>query len=212
MSGASLFEVEDDIQALLETADMVAPGLDAEFQLALSNKLKESKTKVDGVAWRLKDWEADVKKCKSAAKELAAFQAATQAKIDRLERYVSLVIQQRTTNAKGQYPALEGHTSAMKLKRNPNSLEITDEAAIPAMYKTLTITINAGAWEDFLQEMDPIARGYIADAIDKAECKVQISEIKKTIPAAAELNQITDGILDFPGVCWSPKSYRLEVS
>ena len=67
--------------------------------------------------------------------------------VERLEGYVELILRNLGKDAKGKWLRLEGNTSSFTLKNLPPSTTITDEAAVPTAYKTVSVTLPAPLWE-----------------------------------------------------------------
>jgi hypothetical protein len=67
--------------------------------------------------------------------------------VERLEGYVELILRTLGKDAKGKWLKLEGNTSSFTPKNLPPSTAIADEAAVPAAYKTVNVTLPAPLWE-----------------------------------------------------------------
>src|SRR5215472_14360624 len=74
--------------------------------------------------------------------------------VERLEGYVELILHNLGKDAKGKWLRLEGNTSSFSLRNLPPSTIITEEAAVPTAFKTLTITLPAALWEQMVDSLD----------------------------------------------------------
>ena len=80
--------------------------------------------------------------------------AASERALARLEEYVIETIENLGTDGKGRHRKLEGKTTTFSLRGCPPSVEVADESAIPAAYKTLTLKLPAVTWEQLLDGLD----------------------------------------------------------
>jgi hypothetical protein len=94
-------------------------------------------------------------------------------------------------DAKGKYPKLAGHSLVLSVARNPDSVDIQDEALIPEEYKSVTVKLPAEVWAVVL---DTFARAdsdeYMANTSkslrsvdEKAPVSIDKAGIKKAIKA-----------------------------
>jgi hypothetical protein len=107
----------------------------------------------------------------------------------RLEKYVIETIENLGTDSKGKYRRLEGKTTTFSIRACPPSVEVTDESAIPAEYKTLTLKLPAVTWEELLDRLDIEQRAAVLGQVKCPEATVE----KRSIKAAM------DGGTDVPG-------------
>jgi hypothetical protein len=66
---------------------------------------------------------------------------------------------------------LEGNFSSMRIQRNPDSVLIADEKALPVAWKDIVITMPAYSWEALFQRLDPEDRAVFEREVKKAEFK-----------------------------------------
>jgi hypothetical protein len=66
---------------------------------------------------------------------------------------------------------LEGNFSSMRLQRNPESVVVVDDKALPAVWKDVLITMPAYAWEALLQRLHNEERGVFEKLVKKTEFK-----------------------------------------
>src|ERR1039458_3441118 len=98
-----------------------------------------------------------------------------------MEGYVINVIESLGRDAKGKYQKFEGRTVTFGIKDCPPSVEIKDEANIPADYKSVTITMPALQWEELLDSLDLEQRASVLDSVEKPKVAVSKTAIKKAI-------------------------------
>jgi hypothetical protein len=147
----SLYRLEDDLAALAETGEGgIDPEREEEFRAALARALQAAVDKRDRVGQFLKYLEDQARFAGEEAKRLAERKAIFERAADRMKAYVKWTIQQMGTDERGKFKKLEGKTVTFSLRKLPDILQVDDEAAIPAEFKTLVITVPAAAWEQHL--------------------------------------------------------------
>ena len=92
--------------------------------------------------------------------------------VERLEGYVELILRNLGKDAKGKWLRLEGNTSSFTLKNLPPSTTITDEAAVPTAYKTVSVTLPAPWWERVVDSLDMELANQVLDAVKKPNSAV----------------------------------------
>ena len=126
----SLYEIIDHLGALLDTLDMVASdeerkAIEAEINAYCVAEVR----KVDGIAGYLAHCEAQQQFAAAEIKRLQARKGVYEGRQERLEEYCIRVMED------AKVKKLEGKTATLWLRACPSSVQILDEAAIPADYK-----------------------------------------------------------------------------
>lgn len=193
----ALYEVEENLAALLDTEALVTEEQRTEFALELQAGLKVAKDKRDRVAQFVTHCKTAVELATSEIARLRQRQQLFEKAADRLEGYVVGVIQSISApDAKGKYPKLEGHTSTLAIQRNPSSVVAEDEAAIPLSYKDAELKTRCPAdrWAAAAAEIASLCAGLqfgddarqVLDLIldpKNVQHSIRKSEIKKAIEA-----------------------------
>jgi Siphovirus Gp157 len=104
-----------------------------------------------------------------------------------LEAYVIETIENLGTYAKGRYRTLEGNTTTFSLRTCPPSVEVNDEAAVPAEFKTLLLKVPAVAWEELLDALDVDQRAAIVCQVKTPEVALDKRSIKAAIDNGARV-------------------------
>lgn len=143
----SLYEMEDDLLALLDTAEGgIAPEQEDEFQLELARQLLEVRAKRDRVAGFIKSCEAAALFAAAEIKRLQERKDVFENAARRLREYVAGVIDHMGLDAKGKRRKLEGERFTLSAYSSPASVVVTDQAAIPLRYKRITVTFSMAEW------------------------------------------------------------------
>ena len=189
VTASPLYLIEDQLAALIETAELVSPEQELEFRAEFQNALTAAVEKRDRVGQFLGHLEQQIDFAKFEIDRLRQRKAVCERTLERLENYVIGTIENLGTDAKGKYRRLEGKTTTFSLRGCPPSVEVTDESAIPSEYKTLLLKLPAVTWEQVLDGLDIEQRAAILGQVKSPEVFVEKRSIKAAI----------DGGVDVPG-------------
>ena len=185
----SLFDLEQDLAALLDTEVFVSPEQEAEYRQELGARLEASVEKRDRVGQFIRHCEMQQDNCDAEIERLQERKRSFIAAEKRIRQYVQVVIESLGPDAKGKPKKLEGKTVTFSLRAKPGSVEITDESVVPAEYKSTTVTLPLETWElicdDFRDDDDDPLWTEIQRA--KALVSVSKSAIKAAIDRGAEV-------------------------
>jgi hypothetical protein len=181
----NLYTLEDGLQTLLDTAEMVTPEEQAEFAADLEAALAATVQKRDRVGWFMAHLEGQTALAAAEIKRLQARKAFFEAVLERVETSVVRTIYNLGVDAKGRYRKLEGDTVSFSVRRCPATVAITDEAAVPVAYKSLSITLPAITWEALLDSLDIEARTKLLDEVRRPDSSVSKTLLKAAIEADA---------------------------
>jgi hypothetical protein len=183
----TLYAIEEQLTAMVDTAELVPEDQEQAFLEDFRTMLVAAVDKRDRVAQFLSHLEAQAAFAKAEIARLQERKAFFERATEKMEGYVVHVIESIGPDAKGKYAKLEGRTVTFSIKDCPPSVEIKDEAAIPADYKTITITMPALKWEDLLDSLDLEQRAAVLDSVEKPKASVSKTAIKKAIGDGAHV-------------------------
>jgi len=187
VTAAPLYVIEDHLAALIETAELVSPEQEREFRAEFQAALTAAVEKRDRVGQFLAHLEQQIDFAKFEIDRLRQRKAVCERAHERLENYVIETIEQLGTDTKGRYRTLEGKTTTFGLRACPPSVAVTDEAAIPADYKTLTLKLPAVTWEQLLDGLDIDQRAAVLKQVRSPEAAVERRSIKAAIDGGADV-------------------------
>lgn len=144
----SLYVIQDDVQALLECADTVAPEQEADYIADLARLLGERRDKTDAVAQFLAHCESQIDFAKAEIARLQERKASFETHLDRLKGYVVRVMDATGTRK------LEGNNATLSLRKCPPSVEVLDEGAVPPEYKVATLKMPGDLVDRVLDALD----------------------------------------------------------
>ncbi|MGA2119864.1 MAG: siphovirus Gp157 family protein [Bryobacteraceae bacterium] len=187
VTAAPLYVIEDQLACLIETAELVSPEQEQEFRAEFQAALTAAVEKRDRVGQFLAHLERQIDFARFEIDRLRQRRATFERALARLEEYVIETIEHLGTDSKGKYRTLEGKTTTFCLHACPPSVEVTDESAVPAEYKTLTLKLPAVTWEQLLDGLEIEERVTVLGQVKSPEVSVEKRSIKAAIDGAAEV-------------------------
>ena len=187
VTAAPLYVIEDQLAALIETAELVSPEQEFEFRSQFQTALMAAVEKRDRVGQFLAHLEQQIAFAKFEIERLRQRKALCERALERLEQYVIETIENLGTDGKGKYRRLEGKTTTFSLRGCPPSVEVTDESAIPSAYKVLTLKVPAVVWEQLLDGLDIENRAAVAGQVRSTEVTIDKRSIKTSIDDGIEV-------------------------
>jgi hypothetical protein len=137
MSALSLYEIESELQCLLDTED---GGIDEsqreEFERLMIETQMKAVEKRERVFRFLASLEASQDAIKAEETRLATRRKKLAATHERVSTYIAGVIKAIGPGKDGNYCKLVGETCEFSLRKSPASVEITNPEQIPAEYLT----------------------------------------------------------------------------
>lgn len=176
---SSLFELEESLVALLDTADLVSPEDEAIFEQDLSTALSQAVDKRQNFHEFLCHLESQAETASKEIERLRAWKAHVVAVQERLESYCVSVIERIGPDLKGKLKRLEGRTVTLSARGMVPQVEITDESQLPASCRRVEVKLPADLWAELLDSVDFDVRGkLIAAAGENPKTEASRSTIK----------------------------------
>jgi len=187
VTAAPLYVIEDELAALIETADLVSTEQEQEFRLEFQAALTAAVEKRDRVGQFMAHLEHQIDFAKFEIDRLRIRKTAFERALARVEIYVIETIEKLGVDDKGKYRRLEGKTTTFSIRGCPPSVEISDESAIPSEYKTLVLKLPAVTWEQILDGLDIEQRAAVLGQVKSPEVFVEKRPIKAAIDGGADV-------------------------
>jgi hypothetical protein len=199
-SSLTLYQIEETLAALAETAEVVPPEQEEEFLQEFAAVLQQTVEKRDRMGQFLAHLETQIGLANAETKRLQQRRQSYERVLAQTEEYLVRTIQLLGTDSKGRYKKLEGNTVTFSLRACPPSVDVINESEIPTEFKTATITIKipASQWEGLLDKLDLESRAQFLDC-----GQVEYTPSKTRIKAALDAGQAV------PGAGMAPRSYSL---
>jgi hypothetical protein len=195
----SLWRLEDDLEALLNSVDLVETDEDkASLQVQITATLEKTIGKRDQVSAWLGREEQHELAIMAEIVRLEKLKTGVRVRRQNIENYVLDCILAKGPDAKGKLPALEGVTSRFSAKKNPASVDITATEDVPDEYCSVTLKFDPSEWRE------------LADSLDMEQYTKLTVHIKDRTPSKTPLKlKLTSGEA-IPGARMAPVKYRLE--
>jgi len=177
----SMYELEDDLAALLDTEEMVSPEQRAEFEQQLAEQLEKTVAKRDRVGEFMSYCEAQAEACKNEAKRLQERAGRFLAAREQMRRYVLMIVERLGSDVKGKPRKLEGQKYTFSSRQNAGTVEITDAALIPEIYRRITLTLDGATITRVIASADAETAGALMKALESATPNVDKRSIKAAI-------------------------------
>jgi len=176
-----LYDLETHLAALLDTEDLVPEELEREYALELHATLLATVEKRDRVGQFLAHLESQIAFAHAETKRLQEREQFYRRALDRVEGYVMRVIDSLGVDDKGKHKRLEGNT--LSLRGCDKRVEVTDEQAVPARYKRVTVTLPAETWELVCDSLDLDLRDQVLGEVKTPKADVSLSLVKADLKA-----------------------------
>jgi hypothetical protein len=179
----TLYDVEEQYQALLDTEEMVAPDLEEEFKRELTEALRSRDEKRDRVLHVLLEWDSRMDSIDREIDRLKRAKEVISNARRRLGNFIVRVIKEFGTDAKGKYKKLDASLGTMYARALPESLEIIDEAIIPDRYFTARVDVPLEVWRALAEEIPELV-GIKPKAINIDREKLMAALRVRDVPGA----------------------------
>ena len=177
----ALYDLEEHLQCLLDSEETVPPELESEYDLALREAVIQTVAKRDAVGQFMAHCESQIAFAESEIKRLQDRKAHFERTFERVEGCVIRTILSLDIDAKGKYRKLEGNTACFSVRKCPVSVEVTDESAVPAEYKSMPITLPVVEWEALLDSLDFDHRERLLSVAKRGAIAVSKTAIKAAL-------------------------------
>ena len=200
----SLYVIEEDLQALLDSEDLVDPADRQAFEADLADAMRAAVDKRQRVGEFIRYCQTHQEACRAEIERLTRlydFYVKAQA---RMETIVLRVIESLGTDAKGKYKTLEAHTFKFRAQRNPSTTVITDAAKVPDGFKRMRIGFALPKWAWMQVEAD--LKRLVTEQVPS--CEISASE---DIPLTPIKRAIEEDCQEVPGADVKIGDLRLVV-
>ena len=171
----ALYDLETHLAALLDTEDLLPEDQEQEFALELHATLVATTEKRDRVGQFIHHLRSQVTFAHAEAARLREREQFYQKALDRMEGYVTRVIDMLGFDAKGKRKKLEGNVVTLSLVGCKKSVEVINEEIVPTKYKRVTLTLPADTWETVCNSLDLELRDQVLDEVKGASVEVSRS-------------------------------------
>src|SRR5215469_283142 len=170
--GCTLYEIEDHLAALVNSVAFADEPAAHEVILdEIGQAVRGANEKRDAVVGFLRHCAAQERFAEAEIERIqkrSAFIASVRVE---LEQYLIQIVERFAVPDRRGVRRLEGNFSSMRIQRNPDSVLIADDQALPVAWKDIVLTMPAYSWEALLQRLDPEERTVFEQEVKKTEIK-----------------------------------------
>ena len=145
----TLYAHEDWLLCLRDSAEGLTEAQETE-RLAILDEIglatEAARRKRDGVAHYLRELDAIEERASAEIAWLSEQRRKLSAHRERVRAHVTAIVEQYAPDAEKGARRLDGDIYALALRRNPDSIEILDLAAVPGAYKRVAVKLAATDW------------------------------------------------------------------
>ncbi len=183
----TLYDLESHLAALLDTEEVVPEDLEREYALELHATLVGTAAKRDRVGQFLQHLKSQIAFAHTEVSRLQQREVRYTAALNRLQGYVTTVIESLGKDSKGARKKLEGTTLTLSLHGCVQRVDLPDEEAVPSKYKRATVTLPAELWEQVCDSLDFELRAEVLGALKSPKLEVSLSLAKEALDAGVEV-------------------------
>lgn len=205
----TLFTIEDDLQALLNSEDLVSEDQIEQFKLEFAAKLASAVEKRQRVGEFIRFCELMQSNCEAEMKRLDALKKSYAAAQERCEDFVVYTIEQLGRDARGKYRKLAGHTLALSVAQNPDSVEVVNPESIPDRFQNIELKLPLDVWKRVLASFEK------RDDTDGQETAAALHSAAENAAKSVNKSAIREKMktgLDIPGADLKIGNLRCKVS
>jgi hypothetical protein len=192
----TLYAIEDQLAALVETLDLVPADREDELVARIGDALLYAVDKRDSMGRFLAHVDSQIGFADAEIQRLQERKQTFTRILERTEAYIVRILQSLGQDAKGKWQKLEGRTVTFSLRKQPPSVAIDNEADVPSAYRKATIRVAVPLWEELLDSVDADLAGRVLNMARRSD-EVSKSAIKESIEGGAEVpgaHLVTDGV------------------
>ena len=181
----SLYQIESDLMALVESAETVSELQREAYALELRAALANSIAKRQRVGEFLAHCEAQEEFCGAEIDRLTALKHRYAKARERVQGMVVSIILERGQDERGKWPVLEGNTVTLGIASTPPAVRIEEGAEIPAALQTVTVEMPADNWDRIVASLPDEVLGFAGDVSETRT--PDRTAIKAALRAGAEI-------------------------
>ena len=205
----TLFTIEDDLQALLNSEDLVSEDQIEQFKVEFAAKLASAVEKRQRVGEFIRFCELMQSNCEAEIKRLDALRNSYAAAQERCEEFVIYTIEQLGRDPRGKHRKLAGHTVTISVAQNPDSVDVVDPERIPDRFQNMELKLPRDVWKRVLASFEKRedAEGQETAAVLRSAGENATRSVNKT----AIREQMKTG-MEIPGADLKIGNLRCKVS
>ena len=187
-TSCTLYELEDNLQALVNSIDLAEdPSARESILEDIGQALRKTAEKRDSVVAFLRHCEMQRRFADAEIDRIQKRKASIGQLQEELESHLVRVVERYAKPDRRGVQRLEGNFSSLRIQKNPDSVLITDAVAIPLAFKQVILAMPAYIWEALLQTLGLEERKTWEACVDKFEFKPDKKAIGAELKTGTEI-------------------------
>jgi Siphovirus Gp157 len=187
-TSCTLYELEDNLQALVNSTDLAEePSARESIFEEIGQALRKTAEKRDAVVAFLRHCEMQRRFADAEIERIQKRKTSITRLQEELESHLIRVVEQYAKPDRRGVQRLEGNFSSLRIQKNPDSVLITDTGAIPLAFKQAIVAMPAYVWEALLQSLRLEDRKMWEARVDKLEFKPDKKAIGAELKSGTEI-------------------------
>lgn len=182
-----LYDLEAHLAALVDTEELVPEELEAQYATDLQAALTAAVEKRDRVGQFRCHLVSQIAFAHTEAQRLREREDFYQRVLERMDGYITRVIESLGLDAKGKRLKLEGKVATLSLHGCDKRAEVLEEEAVPSKYKRVTITLPVDTWESLCDSLDLDVREQVLAEVKSPKIEVSLSAVKADLKAGVDV-------------------------
>jgi len=174
----SLYQIESDLQAFVDSEALVPEEQLALFQAEFAAKTREAVVKRTKCIMAIQHLEGQIAHARAEENRIAAWRGSLESGLARFKDYLVRCIELSGSKK------VEADNGSLAIQANPESVEITDATLIPDEFQTVTVKMPAALYRDLLQYA---ITSHERDSIGDATFNPNKSAIKEAIKSGRDI-------------------------
>ena len=148
----TLYEIEDNLQALIDSIDAAEePAIREAILEEIGQIAPPDQSKRDAVVAFLRHCETQKQFADEEIERIQKRKAFIARVKEELENRLIQIVEQFAVPDRKGVKRLEGNCSSLRIQKNPDSVMVIDANLVPAAFKSAVLTMPAYVWEALLQ-------------------------------------------------------------
>lgn len=187
-SNWTLYELEDNLQALVNSIDLAEePSARESILKEIGQALRKTSEKRDAVVAFLRHCEMQRRFADAEIDRIQRRKASITRLQEELESHLVCMVERHAKPDRRGVQRLEGNFSSLRIQKNPDSVLITDAGAIPLAFKQVKLSMPAYVWEALLQTLGLEERKEWEAHVEKLEFKPDKKAIGAELKSGVEI-------------------------
>ena len=185
----TIYDIEDHLLALANTADMVEePEARTAILAEIGHQVRLARDKRDRAAAFLRHCAEQQRFADEEIERIAARKRHIARVQSELEAYLVRVVDEFAVPDRRGVKRLDGNVSSLRIQKNPDSVVVIDPELVPLAFKDVVLTLPAYVWEALLQCLSKEERAEFERWVKRSEFRPDKKALASELKAGREIS------------------------